>query len=62
MHRVGLHISYFVMKYVTNMCDGSEFITSDYEKIKSVKKFRYLGEMIQQNSLEQEVTPRIPAD
>lgn len=50
--KTGLRISVEKTKFITNIKNAPKFLTTDIGQIEKVKKFKYLGEIIQENGLE----------
>ncbi|XP_035731235.1 uncharacterized protein LOC118445651 [Vespa mandarinia] len=51
-NKAGLKISVEKTKFITNIKNAPKFLTTDIGLVEKVKKFKYLGEIIQENGLE----------
>lgn len=51
-NKTGMRISVEKTKFITNIKNAPKFLTTDIGQIEKVKKFKYLGEIIQENGLE----------
>ncbi|XP_046817452.1 uncharacterized protein LOC124423597 [Vespa crabro] len=51
-NKAGLKISVEKTKFITNIKNAQKFLTTDIGPVEKVKKFKYLGEISQENGLE----------